>query len=105
MTEHHALIEQLGRAARPVRRPRPAAWRTLSWTLVALPCGWVASLLVPRESTDWTQAGIVLAGLQLLLTFMTGFLAVRNALVVSIAGRRPLGWRTFAPLLDRKSVV
>lgn len=99
MTDHNALIEQLGRAASPVTRPRRVEWRTLSWTLVALPCGWLASLLVPRESTDWLQPGALLAALQLLLAFITGFFAVRNALIISIAGRRPLGWRTFAPLL------
>ena len=99
MTEHNALIERLGRAARPVRRPRRTAWRALSWTLTALPCGWLASLLVPREATDWAQPGTPLAALQLLLAFICGYLALRNALVISIAGRRPLGWRTFAPLL------
>ena len=99
MTEHHALIEQLGRTAHPVIRLRRVEWRVLMWVLAALPCGWLASLLVPRESTDWSQSGILLAALQLVLAFMTGFLAVRNALVMSIAGRRAMSWRVFAPLL------
>ena len=99
MTRHNALIEALGRSARPVRRPPGVDRRVLMWTLFALPCGALFGLLVPRESTDWTQAGVTLAALQLGLAFITGLLAVRNAFIMSIAGRRPLGWRAFAPLL------
>lgn len=99
MTNHDVLIEKLSQQAHPVTRPWPDGWRVLAWTLMALPCGWLSSLLVQRAVTDWSQAGALLASFQLLLTFVMGVLAIRNAFLISIAGRRPLSWKWFMPLL------
>lgn len=99
MTNHELLIEKLSRQAQPVKRPWPDGWRALAWTLMALPSGWLSSLLLQRVATDWSQAGAWLALLQLGLTFVMGVLAIRNAFLLSIAGRRPLSWKWFIPLL------
>lgn len=99
MTDHELLIEKLSRQAQPVTRPWRDGWRVLSWTLMALPSGWLCSLLLQRVATDWSQAGALLAMLQLGLTFVMGVLAIRNAFLLSIAGRRPLSWKWFMPLL------
>lgn len=99
MTDHELLIEKLSRQAQPVKRPWPDGWRALAWTLMALPSGWLSSLLLQRVATDWSQAGAWLALLQLGLTFVMGILAIRNAFLLSIAGRRPLSWKWFMPLL------
>nr|WP_318382634.1 DUF1109 domain-containing protein [uncultured Enterobacter sp.] len=99
MTDHNALIEKLSRSAGPVKPLRPTGWRVLSWIAVALPCAAAASLLLQRTLTDWSQPGVAWAVLQLLLTFATGMLAVRNAFAMSIAGRQALSWRWFVPLV------
>ncbi|MGU3415133.1 NrsF family protein [Enterobacteriaceae bacterium C34A] len=99
MADHNALISGLGRRATPVKRVKSVGWRMFLWTIIALPCGALASLLVSREATDWTQSGALLAAIQLLLAFVTGQLAIRNAFTLSIAGRRGNGWRLFLPLL------
>ena len=99
MTDHELLIEKLSRQAQPVTRPWRDGWRVLAWTLMALPSGWLFSLLLQRVATDWSQAGALLAMLQLGLTFVMGVLAIRNAFLLSIAGRRPLSWKGFMPLL------
>lgn len=98
MADHEQLIERLSRSAAPVTRPLKAGWRTLSWIAVALPCGIAAGLLLSRTLTDWSQPGAAWALGQLLLTFIAGMLAVRNAFLMSIAGRAPLGWQWFVPL-------
>lgn len=99
MADHEWLIEKLGRSAEPVKRPWRSGWRVASWLAVALPCGVIVSLLLNRTQTDWTHAGATWAMLQLLLTFATGTLAIRNAFLLSIAGQRPLGWGWFTPLV------
>ncbi|WP_158783036.1 NrsF family protein [Pantoea sp. BAV 3049] len=99
MTDHDLLIDKLSRGASPVKRTRPTGWRVLAWIAMALPCGAAASLIVHRTLNDWSQPGMQWAALQLLLTFLTGTLAIRNAFQMSIAGRRPLGWRWFMPLV------
>ena len=100
MADHEWLIEKLGRSAEPVKRPWRSGWRVASWLAVALPCGVIVSLLLNRTETDWSHAGAAWAMLQLLLTFATGTLAIRNAFLLSIAGQRPLGWGWFAPLVS-----
>jgi len=99
MTNHELFIEKLSQQALPVKRPWHTGWRVLAWTLMALPCGWLTSLLVQRVATDWSQSGSLVATLQLSLTFIIGMMATGNAFLISIAGRRPLSWRWFAPLL------
>ena len=99
MADHELLIEKLSREATPVTRPKTTYLRVLSWMLLALPCGALSSLLVTRSATDWSSPGAWLALLQLSLAFAVGVLAIANAFALSIAGRRPLSWRWFAPLL------
>ncbi|WLI76356.1 NrsF family protein [Kosakonia sp. H02] len=100
MADHELLIEKLSRSVEPVKRPWQPGWRVVSWLAVALPCGIVASLWLNRALTDWSQSGAPWVMAQLLLTFATGTLAIRNAFLLSIAGRRPLGWRWFMPLVS-----
>jgi hypothetical protein len=99
MADHDVLISQLSQDAGPVRRLWPNSLRVAAWLLTALPCGWLSSLVFYRAVTDWTQSGALLAALQLLVAFITGTLAIRNAFLLSIAGRRPLGWKWFIPLI------
>ncbi|MFT4292130.1 DUF1109 domain-containing protein [Enterobacter sp.] len=99
MGSHEVLIEQLSRDAKPVYRPWTNSRRVIAWLLMALPCGALSSLMFQRVATDWTQPGAVLAVLQLILAFVTGTLAIRNAFLLSIAGRNPLSWRWFVPLV------
>lgn len=99
MADHELLIEKLSREATPVTRPQARHLRVLTWLLLALPCGALSSLLVNRVATDWSSPGSGLAMLQLSLTFVLGVMAIANTFALSIAGRKPLGWRWFAPLL------
>lgn len=99
MADHEILIEQLGRSVHPVKRPWPMGWRVMAWVAMALPSGAAASLLLHRALTDWSESGAPWVALQLIITFITGTLAIRNAFQLSIAGRRPLGWKWFAPLI------
>ncbi|ORM74090.1 DUF1109 domain-containing protein [Pantoea wallisii] len=98
MSDHHALIEQLSRDLRPVRRPRATGLRVLGWLTLALPCALAASLLVQRTLTDWSQPGALRAAIQLVLAFVLGTLAIRSAFSMSIAGRRGLSWRALLPI-------
>lgn len=98
MTEHNALIEKLSRNAAPVKITPPTGWRVVAAMVMALPCGAAASLLVHRSLTDWSQPGMAWAIFQLGLAFIAGTLAIRNAFLISIAGRRPLSWQWFVPL-------
>ncbi|HGM5488945.1 TPA: DUF1109 domain-containing protein [Serratia fonticola] len=93
MESHEALIEKLGRSAVPVKRAAPVCWRVASWVLLALPAGALASLLLQRTATDWSQPGAVWAMMQLGLAFTLGLLAITAAFTLSIAGRRPLKMR------------
>lgn len=93
MESHEALIEKLSRNAAPVKRPAPVGWRVASWVLLALPAGVLASLLLQRTATDWSQPGAVWAMAQLVLAFTIGLLAINAAFALSIAGRRPLKMR------------
>lgn len=99
MADHNFFISQLSRDASPVRRPWASNRRVVAWLLMALPCGWLSSLAFHRVATDWTQSGALLALFQLVLAFVMGTLAIRNAFLLSIAGRKPLGWKWFAPLI------
>lgn len=98
MTDHKMLIEQLGREIRPVRRSWKTGWRVLAWLAIAMPCAAVASLLVNRSFTDWSQSGAAVAGMQLLLALSLGTLAIRYAFTLSIAGRSTLSWLALPPL-------
>jgi Protein of unknown function (DUF1109). len=99
MVDHDRFIAQLSRDAGPIRRPWASNRRVAAWLLMALPCGWLSSLVFHRVATDWGQSGALLAALQLAVAFMMGVLAIRNAFLLSIAGRKPLGWRWFVPLI------
>jgi hypothetical protein len=99
MADHDLLIARLSRNVAPVKRPLPAGLRAMTWVIMALPVGAMASLLVHRSFTDWSQSGAVWALAQLLLTLVVGTLAIRNAFLLSIAGQRPLSWKIFAPLI------
>ncbi|KGT94993.1 membrane protein [Erwinia typographi] len=98
MTDHNALIATLSRRASPVKRTHPAGWRVLAFLTMALPCGAIASLLVRRPVTDWLQPGMAWALFQLFIIFIAGTLAIRNAFLISIPGRRALSWKGFIPL-------
>ncbi|HEX4501933.1 MAG TPA: NrsF family protein [Scandinavium sp.] len=98
MDSHDALIEKLSRSAVPVKRTQPVRWRVISWVLMALPAGVLASLLLQRAATDWSQPGAEWALAQLALAFSMGLLAINAAFTSSIAGRRPLRMRWLAAL-------
>jgi hypothetical protein len=93
MSKHDALIEQLCREAHPVKRPAAPWIRAAGWMLVALPCGCLASLLIPHGSSDWSKPGALWAGLWILMSFCLGALAIRTAFALSIAGQRMTNWR------------
>lgn len=90
MDSHDVLIEKLSRSAVPVKRALPVRWRVVSWLLMALPAGALASLFLQRAATDWSQPGAPWAMAQLGLVFVIGLLAIGSAFSGSIAGRRPL---------------
>ncbi|VVT46313.1 hypothetical protein UYSO10_0844 [Kosakonia radicincitans] len=100
MADHDLLIEKLSRSIAPVKRPWQPGLRVMAWLATALPCGIAASLLLNRTLTDWSQSGAAWVIVQLLLTFVAGTLAIRNAFLLSIAGQQPLGWKWFAPLFS-----
>jgi hypothetical protein len=93
MNEHDDLIEQLCRDARPVKRPAPPWARATGWMLVALPCGFLASQLLPQVRADWFKPGALWAALWILASFWLGALALTTAFTFSIAGRRITRWR------------
>ena len=98
MNNHDLLIEKLSRDMQPVQPMRPTYWRVLMWLLLALPCGIVASFLVQRTLTDWSQPGAMRALIQLALAFVLGLFAIRNAFNMSIPGRRSVSWKVLLPL-------
>jgi hypothetical protein len=98
MGSHEVLIEQLSRDAKPVYRPWTNSRRVIAWLLMALPSGALSSLMFQRVATDWTQPGAVLAVLQLVLVFITGTLAIRNAFAQHCRANA-LSWRWFVPLV------
>lgn len=93
MNDIETLIERLCRDAHPVRRSAAPWVRAAGWMLVALPCGLIASLLMPRWHTDWSAPGAFWAGLWLLASLCLGALATATAFALSIAGRRIRHWR------------
>ncbi len=99
MNNHDALIEQLSRQATPVKRSPPPWQRALRWMLLALPCGFLASLWMPSEAADWSHPGALWAGLGLLVSLGLGAVALNTAFALSIAGYRPPQWRWLAALL------
>lgn len=99
MTNHDALIKNLERKLKPVTRSGKPGRRVINWLTMAVPGAAVASLLVQRGATDWTQEGAIVAFIQLLLSFTIGALAVRYAFTLSIAGRQSRAWMALIPLV------
>jgi hypothetical protein len=99
MNNHDALIEQLSRQATPVKRPPPPWQRALRWMLLALPCGFLASLLMPSEAADWSDPGALWAGLGMLGSLGLGAFALKTAFALSIPGHKMPQWRWLAGLL------
>jgi hypothetical protein len=98
MNEHDALIERLCREARPVKRLAPPWARAAGWMLAALPCGYLASQLMPRGHPDWLGPGALWAGLWILESILLAALAITSAFALSIAGRRIRHGRWLAAL-------
>lgn len=98
MNEHDALIEQLCRDARPVRRSAAPSRRAALWMLLALPGGFLASLLMPRQGSDWSHPGALWALLWIIASCCLGALAIKTAFTISIAGQRISHWRWLAVL-------
>lgn len=96
MTNHDALIEQLCREASPVQRPASPWQRARNWMLVALPCGFLASLIMPSKAADWSQPGALWAGLGMLVSLGLGAFALKTAFALSIAGHKMPRWRWLA---------
>ncbi len=99
MNNHDALIEQLSRQATPVKRSPPPWQRALRWMLLALPCGFLASLLMPSAAADWSEPGALWAGLAMLASLGLGAVALKTAFALSIAGYRTPQWRWLTALL------
>jgi hypothetical protein len=98
MNDIDTLIERLCREAHPVRRSAAPWVRAAGWMLVALPCGLMASLLMPRGRPDWFAPGALWAGLWILASFCLAALATATAFTLSIAGRRVRHWRWLGAL-------
>ncbi|KGF80160.1 membrane protein [Massilia sp. JS1662] len=98
MNEHDALIEQLCRDAQPVKRAAPPWRRAAAWMFLALPCGFLASMILPQARPDWSSPGAFWAGAWVVLSFCLGALAIRTAFALSIAGQRIRYWRGLAAL-------
>ncbi|QJU59983.1 DUF1109 domain-containing protein [Sphingomonas sp. AP4-R1] len=94
MGDHDALIDRLSLSVAPVRRLPPAWVRAMGWAVVALPCGLLATGLIRHSWLDWAQPDAWLAAVEILLSFLTGALAVTLAFDSSVAGRplRGGGW-------------
>lgn len=93
MNHHDALIERLSRESTPVKRPASPWQRALGWMLVALPCGFLASLMMPSAAASWSDPGALWAGLGMLLSLVLGTFAMKSAFALSIAGHKPPQWR------------
>lgn len=96
MNNHDALIERLSREATPVKRPAPPWQRALGWMLVALPCGFLASLMMPSAAANWSDSGALWAGLGMLVSLGLGTFALKTAFALSIAGHKLPQWRWLA---------
>jgi hypothetical protein len=98
MNNYDALIERLSRDATPVKRPAPPWRRALGWMLVALPCGFLASLMMPSAAANWSAPGALWAGLGMLMSLGMGAFALKTAFALSIAGHKAPQWRWLASL-------
>ncbi|MDZ7280204.1 NrsF family protein [Pantoea eucrina] len=98
MSNHERLIERLSGEMQPVKPLRATRWRVIAWLALALPCGIVASFLVPRTLTNWSEPGALRALIQSVLAFMLSLLAVGSALNISIPGRRGVSGKVLASL-------
>src|SRR5476649_967175 len=92
MTKHDALIEQLCSEVQPVKRAAPPWLRAAFWMLAALPCGFLASMAIHQQGSDWTNPGALWAGLAIFVSLCLGLLAIATAFTISIAGRRLTQW-------------
>ena len=81
------LIRQLSQGLQPVRRPRPAGWRALGWAALALPCGLLATRLIPNDTLAWGEPGMVWAVAEIALSLTLGLVAVMLAFTIAVAGR------------------
>lgn len=93
MNEHDVLIDQLSSTARPVKRLASAWVRAAGWMLLALPCGFLASLILPHASADWSNPGAFWAACWIVLSICLAALAIKTAFAVSIAGNALPRWR------------
>lgn len=98
MNNYDALIEQLCREVRPVKRTAAPWRRAAGWMLVALPCGFLASLMMHRGTADWSHPGALWAWLWMLVSFCLGALAITTAFSLSVAGHRMTHWRWLSAL-------
>jgi hypothetical protein len=87
MRDHELLIDALGKAANPVRRPASAARRALAWSPICLLAGWMATATL---HPSWSRLGVDgLFGLVSAATCLAaGVLLLIAALELSIPGRR-----------------
>lgn len=85
------LIDRLADALQPVRRPRPAPWRALAWMALALPCGMLATRLMPLYVPDWSAPGMGWSMAEIALALVLGVAAAMLAFDTSIAGRAMRG--------------
>ncbi|MYN25918.1 NrsF family protein [Duganella levis] len=96
MNNHDALIERLSRDVTPVKRPASPWQRALGWMLVAMPCGFLASLMMPSAAANWADPGALWAGLGMLVSLGLGVFALKTAFALSIAGHKLPQWRWLA---------
>lgn len=92
MSNHDTLIAQLCADVQPVKRTATPWLRAMLWMLAALPCGFLASLAIQQQGSDWSNPGALWAGLAIAVSFCLGLLAITTAFTLSIAGRRITRW-------------
>jgi hypothetical protein len=108
MADHDLLIDQLSASLAPVQRPRPAGLRALGWMVLALPCGFLATRLIPHYQPDWSAPGMVWPMVEIVLALSIGLTVMVQAFAGSIPGRdtrgcaclrlwRWSGWRSALP--------
>jgi hypothetical protein len=98
MADHDLLIDQLSASLAPVQRPRPAGLRALGWMALALPCGFLATRLIPHYQPDWSAPGMVWPMVEIALALSIGLTVMVQAFAGSIPGRDTRGLRLPAAL-------
>lgn len=84
--DHEKLIDELSRAAQPVRRVRPLWARTLAYTGLALLAGYLVSRFFLPPPAHWSAPRLLLMMLNSSLALVLGFLCLSWALSLSIPG-------------------